>query len=254
MDLSDFKLPQYYQHDLLVHSYEVDLNQRLSITSIFNYLQEIAWEHAKRLKYGWDDLNEKGWFWALSRVEVEIHRLPQWTEKIRLLTWPRIADGLFALRDFEIYDAQGEKIIAATSSWLVVNIQNRRPVRVGEWYNEFDYSKREALGRMASKISDSGTNPVFSEKLEVRIGDIDMNQHVNNVRYIDWAYNTFSFGHYKQYTPKTVIVNFNAEALASDLISVDLFEMPEHSNIVNINRASDSRNLCKLQFKWNKEV
>lgn len=251
MIFDTFKFPQYHRHTLKIHSYEVDFNQRLTVTALFNYLQEIAWEHAHLLEYGWEHLLKKGWFWVLSRVEVEIDRLPKWTEEVTLITWPRGVDGVFALRDFELYDSQGNKIIAATSNWLVLSIKTHRPVR-SDWFSDFNYANRSALGHNASKLVQQVGSPEFTERFDVRIGDIDMNQHVNNVRYIDWAYNTFSIEHFKSYFPKRVVVNFNAEGKANDSIIASRFQNSQDESIVEIANASNGKNLCRLMFEWGK--
>lgn len=249
----DFPFPQYYKHHLKVHSYEVDLNQNLSITAIFNYLQEIAWEHADKLKYGFSHLQDKGWIWVLSRIEVEIYNLPKWTEELTLITWPRGADGIFALRDFEFYNSAGDKVMAASSSWIVLDIKTRRPVRINDWYMGFDFADRAAIGRASSKIQEQTNEPVFTEQFDVRIGDMDMNQHVNNVRYIDWAYNTFTIEHFRKFIPTKIIVNFNAEGKSGDIVKVERYSVDENISIVNIGRTNDSKNLCKLEFCWNEK-
>lgn len=251
MVLDSYQFPKYHKHYLKVHSYEVDLNQRLTVTALFNYFQEIAWEHAHLLGYGWEHLLQKGWFWVLSRVEAEIYRLPQWTDQVTLLTWPRGVDGIFALRDFEIYDGQGEKIIAATSSWLVLSTQSHRPVR-NDWYYEFDFANRSALDRNATKLNEQKLEPQFTEIIDVRIGDIDINQHVNNVRYIDWAYNTFSIEHFKKHFPCRVVVNFNAEGKPNEKLTINRYRTPIGDSVVDINSAEASKNLCRLMFSWDK--
>ncbi|MDI3527945.1 MAG: hypothetical protein PWR03_2129 [Tenuifilum sp.] len=251
MVLSSYQLPKYHKHSIRIHSYEVDFNQKLTVTALFNYFQEIAWEHAHILGYGFEHLLQKGLFWVLSRVEAEIYRLPRWTEQVTLLTWPRGSDGIFAFRDFEMYDECGKRIIAATSSWLVLNAKSHRPVRIN-WFSDFDFAQRNALDRNAAKLLEAGGVPDFSEKISVRIGDIDMNQHVNNVRYIDWAYNTFSIEHFKNFYPARVAVNFNAEAKAGDLLAISLFQDQNGESLVDITSADNNKNLCRLMFYWKK--
>ncbi len=247
----DFLFPQYYKHHLKVHSYEIDLNQNLSIPAIFNYLQEIAWEHADKLKYGFNDLHDKGQIWVLSRIEVEIHQLPRWTDELTLITWPRGVDGIFALRDYELHNSAGETVVAVSSSWLVLDTNTRRPVRLNDWSMGFDFANRQAIGRVAAKIKDEGSTPAFTEQFDVRIGDIDVNQHVNNVRYIDWAYNTFTIDHFKRNTPRAIVVNFNAEGKAGDVVKIERFDCTSTCSIVNVGRISDSKNICKVEFCWN---
>jgi len=251
MDIAGYGLPQYLTRKLVIRSFEVDFNQRFAITSIFNHLQDIAWEHADKLSYGYTHLREKGWFWALSRVEVDFFRFPAWQEEVTLVTWPRGAEGIFALRDFEFYDLHGNKLIAATSSWLVVGVENRRPVRIAEWYLESDFAQRSALNRNAAKIPESTVQPAYTEQFDVRAGDIDMNLHVNNVRYIDWAYNTFTIGSLKRYFPVKISVNFNAEAKEGDSIMLNRKDLPSNSTLININsRQEEGKNYCRIQFDW----
>ncbi len=251
MDLNRYTFPQYHLQQIRVHSYEVDLNRRLTITALFSLLQEIAWEHAHLLRYGWEHLLQKGWFWALSRLDVELYQIPAWTEELTLVTWPRGLDGIFALRDFEFYNSLGERVIAATSSWLVLNIETRRPVR-DSWHSDFDFVERSALSANAAKLSGVNGIPVYTEPLNVRIGDIDMNMHVNNVRYIDWAYNTFGIEHFQSYIPQKVVVNFNAEAKANQQVDVIRFQPEPNQSLIDINFAGNGKNLCRLMFYWKK--
>ena len=251
MNLDTLQFPQFYKHSTKIHSFEVDFNQKLTVTALFNYLQEIAGEHAQLLGYGWEHLLQKDWFWVLSRVEVVINRLPRWTEQVTLITWPRGIDGIFALRDFEMYDDHGQRIIAVTSSWLVLSIQTRRPVRV-DWFSNFNFARNTAMERNAPKLAERDNSPEFSETLVVRVGDIDINHHVNNVRYIDWAYNTFSIDHLKNFSPSRVVVNFNAEGKANDTIAVTRYQSQKSESVVEINNTKTGKNLCRLLFEWEK--
>lgn len=250
LDLTIFKSPNYHIHQIMVHSYDVDLNKRLTITSLFNYFQEIAWEHAGILRFGIDDLSKNNQFWVLSRVRVEIERLPLWTENITLITYPRGVDGLFALRDYEMYDSKGERIISASSSWIVLSAENRRPVKLVGRDLEVFLNERSALAVNSTKIKEVETPPLITENFKVKIGDIDVNNHVNNARYIDWAYNAFSFDHYKRYAPKLLEVNFLAEGLSEDNIKLEVFKLADDESVINIKRTDDLKDLSRIFIKW----
>lgn len=252
IDFTQFTQPEYFRQDISIRSYDVDFRQNLKITALFNYLQEIAWEHAEKLDFGWDDLDNQGYFWALSRMEVEVTRMPQWTENLTLITFPRPADGIFAIRDFELYDSQGVRIVAATSSWLVVNVNNRRPVRIASWYTNRSFANKSALNRAAAKVTDCADQPTKTNQFVVQVGDIDMNQHVNNVRYIDWAYNSFGMDHFCHYKPLKVVVNFNAECKIDEEVKIQNFQLSPSNHIVTVERLSDAKNLCKIEFWWDK--
>ncbi len=250
MNLANFPSPQYHHHNLTIHSFEVDFNHQLSITALFNLFQEIAWEHAKILHFGWEDLMQKEQFWVLSRVRVEVNRLPRWTENVTLVTYPRGVDGLFALRDYEMFESNGNRIIAASSSWLILNLQTRRPVRLTDFDHGMEYAQRAALRANPGKIASNGFAPVLTDNFNVKTGDIDVNGHVNNVRYIDWAYNAFDLDHYKKFSPAFIEVNFLAEGRMGDEIAIKLAEYNDNEHVIDITRGNDSKDLCRIHIKW----
>ena len=250
MDTYTFNSSSYHTQEITVHSYEIDFGSKLNIFSLFNYFQEIAWEHAGLLHFGLDDLLKKNLFWVLSRVRVEIARFPLWTEKIKLVTYPRGVDGLFALRDYEVYDANNQRIIAGSSSWLILNAQNRRPVRLSDIGLPFIANERSALAQNPSKIADAIGSSIVRDKITVKPSDFDVNYHVNNTRYIEWAYNTFNFNHHKENTLKMVEVNFLAEGKENYNLNIDLYQLEEKQNLVSINRVEDGKELCRVYFEW----
>lgn len=89
----------------------------------------------------------------------------------------------------------------------------------------------------------------YSEEFPITVGDIDMNGHVNNVRYIDWAYNAFPVDHYKKYYPEKVAVNFNAEALYGDNVKVEL-RKDNLNSTVDIVNPTTGKNNCRINFQW----
>lgn len=250
MDLSIFKSPSYHTHSISVHSYDIDFKSRLNVFSLFNYFQEIAWEHAAILHFGLEDLSKQNLFWVLSRVRVEIERLPRWTEKITLITYPRGNDGLFAIRDYEIFDSNGVKIIAGSSSWLILDAKNRRPVRLSDLNFPFITNDRRAISVNASKVADVKSSPIRTDCLTVRPSDIDVNFHMNNARYVEWAYNSFPILHYQDIIPKTVEVNFLAEGKPDNKINLEVYNVSDKENIVNIKRLDDQKELCRVYFEW----
>ncbi len=250
MNSSIFESPAYHSHEITVHSYEIDFKSRLNIFSLFNYFQEIAWEHAGILHFGLEDLSKRNLFWVLSRVRVEIERLPLWNEKIKLVTYPRGIDGLFALRDYEIYDSNNNRIISASSSWLILSSENRRPVRLTDLDLPFLPNDRKALPTNASKIEAVAGSLINTDALTVKPSDFDVNYHVNNSRYIEWAIDTFSFEHHKIQELKIVEVNFLAEGKENNYLNINLFQIDEQNHRVSINRFEDNKELCRVSLEW----
>ena len=69
---ADFKLQKEYN----IHVYETNPDSKLNLATLFNYLQDLASDHAEVLGFGRDDLLKDNHFWALSRMYAEITEWP----------------------------------------------------------------------------------------------------------------------------------------------------------------------------------
>ena len=55
---------------------ETNLYNRLKLSSLFLFMQDIAAKHAAQYHFGFDDLATHNVFWVLSRVWVRMKQLP----------------------------------------------------------------------------------------------------------------------------------------------------------------------------------
>ncbi len=175
-----------WKREFTVHAHDADWEQAARLTAICNYFQEAAWEHAEHLQVGYNDLGCNNTLWVLSRFYIEIEKYPKWTEKVSVETWPKGFDRLLALRDFELKNSIGEIYARATSGWIVLNSKSKRPQKSNTFPELLNaVNSRPAVDRRFGKVAPiSGT----AEKTARTIlhSDIDLNNHVNNVKYIEW--------------------------------------------------------------------
>jgi medium-chain acyl-[acyl-carrier-protein] hydrolase len=121
--------PGVWAESCRIHSYDVDFRRTATAETLCRVLQEAAWNHAEALGVGFGHLADQGRLWVLSRFVLRIWQSPKWNDHITIHTWPRAAKSIFALRDFEILNAQGQKLCAASSAWLVLDSGTRKPLR-----------------------------------------------------------------------------------------------------------------------------
>src|SRR5512133_845333 len=115
-----------YENEFRVHVYDTGPDGRLSLTSLFNYMQDIASDHAEKLGFGRDDLMRDNRFWVLSRIYAVFNRWPLWGDSLSLTTWPDGTDHLFALRSYEAKTGNGALFASASSSWLILDRDTKR--------------------------------------------------------------------------------------------------------------------------------
>jgi len=68
-----------FEKEYRVHVYETGPDGKLNLYSLFNYMQDIASDHAVKLGFGRDDLLRDNRFWVLSRVFAVIKEWPVWS-------------------------------------------------------------------------------------------------------------------------------------------------------------------------------
>ena len=107
----------------------VDADFRLKPTSFMDMAQEMAYLAANEKGFGYDALMEKGTVWVLSRMNIKFLKYPEWRDEVVMTTWHKGPSGPFFLRDFILASAEGEALVRATSSWVVMDVNSRRLCR-----------------------------------------------------------------------------------------------------------------------------
>ncbi|NOU58965.1 acyl-[acyl-carrier-protein] thioesterase [Marinifilum caeruleilacunae] len=234
-----------------IGSFDSDFKGRVKLTSICNYLQEIAGMHADALNWGIDKLMQQNLSWVLTRLKVKVLQYPKWTEEITVETWPTGIEGLFGNRDFRILDSQGNAIILASSSWLIINLKSKRPARPHSIIENAKFENAEKvfpspLQKLVTKV-----NSQSSLEVNVHFSDIDINQHVNNVKYIKWIIDSCPIEKLQSNCIDEFMINFLHEAKYNEQLSVfnNCNENQDESHFEIRNNASNIEH-CRASIKW----
>jgi len=244
-----------FEKEYRVNVYETDPDGALSLAALFNYMQDIASDHAESLGFGRDDLMKNGWFWALSRMYAEIEQWPRWGDTIILKTWPNGTDKLFALRNYEVRFNDGRLVARGTSSWLVLDYATRRIQRPESALSHFkrNFESQETPLRYAVKLEPIGTESVQSESFRVKISDLDINLHTNNVRYLHWINDTYDLDFIMKNSPISVEINYLSESLFNEEILIKTSTGINNGGFYNhaVLRKNDNKELCRVKILWN---
>ncbi|WP_297091029.1 acyl-ACP thioesterase domain-containing protein [uncultured Draconibacterium sp.] len=237
-----------YKQQLSTKSYFVNRFKKLSTSFLFWQIQDIAWEHAEQLGFGFDNLKKDKQFWVLSRLLVKIKRRPSWGEKFTVETWPVGLEGLLALRDIEFIDEKGESIIQATTSWLVLDQQTKRIIRLEDLY-EIPSNTERVLNQNAGKVRPpkSAEELIFSPAL---FNEIDVNQHFNSGRYLERIIDSYDFDFHETNELTEFEVNFVKEGIPSDQLAVKKQIIDKNNHICSVVRQSDGADLIRARLVW----
>jgi acyl-ACP thioesterase len=242
------------EKDYAVHVYETGPDGKLNLHSLFDYLQDIASDHAVKLGYGREELLKHNNFWVLSRIYAEINTLPQWGDSLVIKTWPRGTERLFALRDFEVRYPDGRSVARATSSWLIIDLDTRRIKRPDSNLSKYDSDLpgEKALQRNAMKLEPADSNSNRTQQFCVRISDLDINLHTNMARYLKWVTDSCELDFILNNIPLSAEINYLAESHFNDGIVILTSGEIENGNTFrhSIMRTSDNTELCRVRINW----
>lgn len=182
-----------WKEQITVSSFDVGASGRLEAAALMRHFQEVAAHHADELGVGFSDLMKEKVFWALTHLQIEAERWPGMEEQITVETWPRGTQKLYTTRDFLVSDGSGKVIIRATSAWIMVDYLRKRPVRPAERLANIDFTpEKEAISSFPEPFVCEGDQQSEAER-KVAYSDLDINQHVNNTRYVEWIMDAIGF-------------------------------------------------------------
>ena len=171
-----------------VRSYEAGIANHVTLPTLCNYMQEAAGISAARLGWGIQSLQSKGLTWMLSRLRVSVQRYVPWGETITVRTWPSGVKGrLIAKRCFLGLDEKGAELFRASSEWLYVDMAAQKIAKLPETFADLvpagtpDFELPDIGGKFARLPSVDGSVEILT-----RHSDLDFNDHVNNVHYVEW--------------------------------------------------------------------
>lgn len=204
-DLDPFGLGRIVQDGLVfrqnfsIRSYEIGADRTASIETLMNHLQETALNHVKCAGLLGDgfgstpEMSKKNLFWVVTKMQVMIDRYPTWGDVVQVDTWVAPSGKHGMRRDWLLRDSKtGEILTRASSNWVMMNKETRRLSKIpDEVRDEIEHYFVDAPpvvdddGRKLPKL-DETTADYARNGLTPRWSDLDVNQHVNNVKYIGW--------------------------------------------------------------------
>lgn len=241
--------------DYFIHSFDTDYRLKMRPSRILCFFQDIAMWQSEDLGVGLKYLEEKNFAWVIVRYNIKIHKYPRYMDTVRIETYPDHNRKLYYFRKFIMYSEEGECLIEADSSWMLIDKKNETLRLMTEemqkvyGYKDEEYEKIEFAG--ISKIKESDNERTF----QVRYSEIDSNLHVNNTVYLSWAIETMLKEVVVNYEINNIEVQFKKEAKYGDEITVKtLIQEKIEDAIIAIHNICNQEGhvICLIRTKWRK--
>jgi acyl-ACP thioesterase len=131
---------------------------------------------------------------VLNRIAADIVRYPRAGESLSVETWSTGIKGFKGIRDFRVRDSRSQIIVAASSLWLYTSFKTKAIVRVPKDIAEtFPVGAEPAHFPNLEELDfDRPENATLAVPVTIRYSDFDVNQHVNNTAYFEFAQTALS--------------------------------------------------------------
>ena len=199
-----------YTQKFNVHDSMADRFGRMKPSAILTVMQEASGHHSDLLNVDHDTLNSQDLFWAISRNRIQITRLPELGETIRVETWHMPTTRVAYPRSVVAYDEEGQECFRSVSLWVLMDRNTRNMITPGKSGIVVAGTVRGTELAVPSSLC-----PVKSRNLGNRtvcFTDLDWNGHMNNARCMDWISDLLPSIFHKEHPIKEFTVCYLSEA------------------------------------------
>ncbi len=204
----------------VIKSYECDRDFNLRLMSLFNQFQHAADMSAEVMGVGYEACRQKGLGWVGVNYRLRIDRLPRWRDVVTLTTWPSGQTAACGIREFNMTDAAGERLVCATSQWALLDTAKMRPVRLRQAFPNLAFIDERVIADDFDEVPPVARAD-FVKKITIDFDHLDFNDHVNNARYPVWSAQAVPTDFYDAHAPHDLRIAFKRPAVLGDTIVIE---------------------------------
>lgn len=250
------------RYEFLAEPFHCDFSKRLFMGHLGNHLLNAADFHSRDRGFGMTYLNPIHKTWVLSRLAIEVDEMPQQYARFSVETWVESAMRYFTKRNFRIADANDDSKVYGygRSIWAMIDTKTRQPqnifeIREGEITNYIDQEKHCPIAKLSRVQMNNDAQLVAS--IDTHYCDVDVNGHINSVKYIEHVLDLFDLDYYKSHKIKRFDIAYVAESHCGDRLDFYREEVGEDEFCVRIAKksadASQDIEVCRSKIKFVKE-
>ena len=245
-------------YSFVAEPFHVDFTGHLHWSVLGNHLLNCAGFHAMERGFGMAEVNQNNYTWVLSRLAIEMNEMPEQYEEFCIDTWVENVYRLFTDRNFAIYGKSDGKIYGyARSVWAMINMATRKPADLldlhGDSLLDFIETEKPCPIEKPGRIRVGESMPVRT--LGVCYNDIDLNGHVNSIRYMEHITDLYPVNWYVSHRIRRFEIAYVAESYAGDNLSFFREETVDGSHDIEVRKNTGGENpegevVCRSKLKF----
>lgn len=210
------------KYEFIAEPFHCDFSGRMFLGHLGNQMLNAADFHSTDRGFGMKYLMTIKRSWVLSRLAIEMTEMPEQHELYSVETWVESAIRYFTSRNFQVTGNNGRVYGYGRSIWAMIDTETRQPTdiysidngAINNWIESEKPCPIEKGGRV--KMSE---NAKFVRAIDVSYNDIDINGHVNSVKYIEHTLDLWDIDWYLNHRMKRFEIAYVAETHHGDKLN-----------------------------------
>lgn len=248
------------RYGFLVEPFHCDFSQRVFIGHLGNNLLNAADFHSAERGYGMDHLNSMRRTWVLSRLVMEMDDLPEAYGRIEVETWVEGVMRSFTSRDFAVTGRRGRVYGYGRSIWAMIDTDTRQPVDIMEvrdgLISQYVETEKECPIAPPSRVR-MGEGARLARTVDTRYSDVDVNGHVNSVKYIEHILDLWDMEWHAAHAVQRFDIAYVAESHCGDKLGFWVEPVGDAEFCVRVTKCSgesgDGVEVCRCKIKFAKK-
>lgn len=243
------KLAPIGKFKFVVDAYLADFRGRATLPMLGGFMLQAATKHAEERGFGYNSMKGMNRAWVLSRMAIEIYEYPKNEAVFEIHTWVADVNKLFTERYFAFFDESGKNFGYAKSIWASIDLETRRPTNVLELEGLSDFITQDVYCPIdgLKKILPIKDESAIGD-FDVRYSDIDINKHLNSMKYIEHFVDVFGLEDYEESEICRFEINYIAEAHYGD--QLELVKKQEEQKVSSIEMRKEDRVVSSARVTW----
>ncbi len=241
------------RYEFLAEPFHCDFSNRLFMGHLGNHMLNAADFHSNDRGFGMHYLNTINKTWVLSRLAIEMKEMPPMYTKFYIETWVESAMRFFTNRNFAVVGYDATVYGYGRSVWAMIDTETRQPAdlfaindgAINDYIEKEKPCPIEKGGRV--KMSD---NVELVHSIKTFYNDVDINGHINSIKYIEHVLDLWPIEWYREHTIKRLEIAYVAEAHGGDTLSFYREQDAEGNFLVRIVR-TDGTECCRCKMEFN---
>jgi len=229
-----------FEHNFDLNIRSIDKNTYLTNKSILGFLEDIGGYHSDIAGYGLKDIEKTKISWVLLHWKLKVLKKIKYGDSINVKTWSRGAFRACCYRDYEIYNKKGELCAIATSKWTIIHLEKGLMRLTDDIVEKYETEEKSVFPAFNFEKLKEPENSILTYEYTVQRRDIDINNHMHNLYYLDLAYEALPKDVYENISFENVEIMYKTSAFLGDNLKC-FYSHVENAHFITIKNSDEDK-------------